>query len=105
MPGSEPSEKGPNDRTGGYRPRADASAALWSKDLVAGHTWMNPVDDLVFAMALAEFDIEFQLSGNFHAIVLDILERIVTIDVGLALSQQIEVRTIKNVDKAAHDVS
>jgi hypothetical protein len=63
---------------------------------------VNPVDDLVFAIALAEFDIEFQLRGDFPAIVFDILERIVTIDVRLALPEQIEIGTIENVDKAAH---
>ena len=64
--------------------------------------FVNPVDDLVFAIALAEFDIELQLRGNFPAIVLDIPERIVTLDVRLALPQQIEIRAIENVDKAAH---
>ena len=63
---------------------------------------VDPVDDLVFAVRLVKAKLESVLRGDLAAIGLDIGKRFVTVDVRLALAEQIEVGTVQHVDDAAH---
>ena len=64
---------------------------------------VNPVDDFVFAVALAELDFELQFGAGAPARRLDVGQRLMPVDRGLALAEQVEVRPVQDVDDAAHD--
>jgi hypothetical protein len=63
---------------------------------------VDPVDDLVFAVRLAEAKFKSVLSGDLAAIGLDISKSFVPVDVRLALAEEIEVGAIQDVDDATH---
>ena len=63
---------------------------------------MNPVDDLVFAVRLAELDFELKLGPDAAAIRLDVGQRLPAVDLGLALAEQVEVWAVQDGDDAAH---
>jgi hypothetical protein len=48
---------------------------------------MDPVDDLMFAIALAEANLKLQLRSRRLAVALDVGESLKTVDVGLAFPQ------------------
>src|SRR3954470_16376852 len=66
---------------------------------------VNPVDDLVFTVALVEADIERQLLRNLSAFCLHVGERLATVDVWLALAEQIEVRPVQHENQTTHIAS
>ena len=63
---------------------------------------MDPVDDLAFVVGLAERDLEAAAGGEPPAQLLDIGERLVTVDVGLTHAEQVQVRPVQDVDPLAH---
>src|SRR5262249_9599049 len=66
---------------------------------------VDPVDDLEFRIALPELDRKVELRRKGSALSLNIGERLVPIDVRLALAEKIQVRTVENVDGATHRTS
>ncbi len=64
---------------------------------------MDPVDELILAITLLEPQLQVQLLGQCAAIALHISQRFVAIDVRLALAQKVEVRTVQDINDAAHD--
>src|SRR5690242_17520330 len=65
---------------------------------------VDPVDDLVLSIALVELDVEIKLPCHAPAIHLDVRESLIPIDRRLALSQQVQVGAVQDVDDAAHCV-
>ena len=63
---------------------------------------VDPVDQLVFAVALAELDRQTELGCGAAAERLDVGERLAAVDLRLALAEQVEVRPVENGDGAAH---
>ena len=63
---------------------------------------VDPVDDLVLAVRLVESDLEAEFARHRPAVALDVGQRLVAVDVRLALAEQVEVRTVQDVDEAAH---
>src|ERR1700730_10563652 len=63
---------------------------------------VNPVDDLVFTIRLVKAKLKSELFGKLPAIGLDVGKGFVTVDVRLALAQQIQVRTVQHVDDSTH---
>ena len=61
---------------------------------------VDPVDDLAFPVRLQEADV--MRGGGLAAQRLKIGQRLVAIDVGLALAQQVQVRTVKDIDELRH---
>ena len=78
------------DRGVGEGARVDDDAAGALPRLV------DPVDDLVFAVALVEAEAELQLRRQRAAGGLDVGESLVPVDMRLALAQKIEVRTVED---------
>jgi hypothetical protein len=76
--------------------RIDHDAACSFSSLV------NPVDNLVFTVGLVKAKLESVLFGNPTTISLDIGKSFVTVDVGLAFAEQIQVGTVQYVNDAAH---
>ena len=66
--------------------------------------FVDPVDDLVFAVALMEADVEPVLAGYAPAFRLHVGQGLVAVDCGLALAEQVQVRTVQDVDQAAHGI-
>src|SRR6266404_5504225 len=63
---------------------------------------VNPVDDLVFTVRLVKAKVKSKLSGDLAAIGLDSGKCFVTVDVGLAFAEQIQVGTVQHVDDTVH---
>ena len=63
---------------------------------------MDPVDDLVFPVALMELDRELELRADPPAVRLDIGQRLAAVDLRLALAEQIEIGAVENGDDSAH---
>src|SRR6266446_6074796 len=63
---------------------------------------VNPVDDLVFTVRLVKAKVKSKLSGDLAAIGLDSGKSFVTVDVGLAFAEQIQVGTVQHVDDTVH---
>src|ERR1700730_17557247 len=63
---------------------------------------VNPVDDLVFAVGLVKAKLKSELGGELPAVSLDIGKGFVTVDVGLALAEQVEVGSVQHVDDTTH---
>src|SRR5271165_1470775 len=63
---------------------------------------MNPFNDLVFAIALMELDLEPELAADALAIGLDLGERLAAVNVRLALAEQVEIGTVQDADDRAH---
>ena len=59
---------------------------------------MDPVDELTFVIGLPEVHIEPEPLADGLAAFLDLRERRVTVDVGLALAEQIQVGTVQDED-------
>ena len=53
---------------------------------------MNPVDDLVFAIALVELDRKPEFAADPAAVRFDIGQRLAAVDLRLALAEQVEIR-------------
>ncbi len=90
------------DKDGGITVDATLKAAdgLFAAGDIA--RFVNPVDDFVFAVALvkAKFEAEFFCQGP--AVSLNIRQGFVSVDVGLAFAEQVEVGTVQYVNQAAH---
>ena len=59
---------------------------------------MDPVDDLVFAVALAELDLEPELGPYAAAVRLDVGQRLAAVNLRLALAEQIEIGAVQDGD-------
>ena len=59
---------------------------------------VNPVDDLVFAIALMEFDREPKLLADAAAVGFDVGQRLASIDFWLALAEEIEIGAVQDND-------
>src|SRR5271154_4686695 len=57
---------------------------------------MNPVDDLVFAIALMELDRKPELSPDPSAVRLDVGQRLAAVNLWLALAEQVEIGTVQD---------
>ena len=57
---------------------------------------VNPIDDLIFAIALMELDLEPELVADAPAIRLDLGERLAAVNLRLALPEQIEIGTVQD---------
>src|SRR4051794_16229464 len=64
--------------------------------------FVNPVNQFVFPVGLVKADVEVQFLGQFPAISLNICQRLMAIDVRLALAKQVEVRPVEDEYEAAH---
>src|ERR1700722_865273 len=65
---------------------------------------VNPVDDLVFAIALMEFDREPKLLADAAAVRCDVGQRLAAIDFRLALAEEIEIRAVQDNDDRIHAI-
>src|SRR6202021_131760 len=63
---------------------------------------VNPVNDLVFAIALVKLDREPKFCSDAATIRFDIGKRLAAIDLGLALAEQIEIGTVQAHDDRIH---
>ena len=63
---------------------------------------VNPVDDLVFAIALMELDRKPEFVADAAAVRLDVGKRLVAVDLGLALAEQIEIGAVQDHDDRIH---
>ena len=63
---------------------------------------VDPVDDLVFAVALVEAEVQAQLGGQRPAVPLHVGQGLVALDVRLPLAQQVQVGAVEYEDEAAH---
>jgi hypothetical protein len=57
---------------------------------------MNPVDDLVLAVALIEFNCKAEFGADAPAVRLDVGERVAAIDLRLAHTQQVKIGPFKH---------
>ena len=64
---------------------------------------VNPLNQLTFVIALPKHQAQAEIRTSPVAALLDLRERGVTIDMWLARAQQIQVRTIQNVDAVQCD--
>src|SRR5579871_4686722 len=65
-------------------------------------SFMDPVDDLVFPVALMKTELQPKLGGERSAIGLDVPERLMSVETRFALPEQVQVRSVQNIDKPAH---
>ena len=65
---------------------------------------MDQVDQLTFVVGLGENDLHIKFLRHIAAHGLNIGQRIGTINLRLALPQQVQVRPVQNVDRLAHDI-
>ena len=63
---------------------------------------MNPIDDLVLAIALVKADLETEFFRRGTAVGLDIRQGLGAVDVRLAFPEQVEVWAVQDEDEAAH---
>ena len=63
---------------------------------------VNPVDDLVFAIALMKLDREAECFAYGPAFCLDVGERLAAIKLRLALAEQIEIGAVQDHDDRTH---
>lgn len=70
----------------------------YARGLAAG--FMNPVDQLIFPIALGKKQRVTGGFGDTAAVGLDIRERLVAVDLRLALAEQIEVWAVEDGEKA-----
>ena len=82
------------DRRVGEGGRIDDDAG----GILAGR--VDPVDEFVFAVALQKADLVAEFGSDTRTGRLDIGERLVPIDLGLALAEQIEIGAVQNIDQA-----
>src|SRR3954467_13520105 len=66
---------------------------------------MDPVDQLVFPVRLVKAHLQRELRGYPPTISLHIRKRLVAVDVGLTLAEQIEIWPVEDVDKATHGIT
>src|SRR5689334_16568396 len=64
--------------------------------------YVDPVDYLIFAVALVKDELEVDLLGHRAAVALDVSQRRIAVYFRLPLPEQIEVRTVQHDDQAAH---
>src|SRR6516225_2117682 len=65
---------------------------------------MNPVDQLKLGIGLAEFDVQSQLSSRAPALGLYVGQRLISVDSGFALAEQVQVGPVQNIDDRVHVV-
>jgi len=63
---------------------------------------MNPIDNLIFSIALVKLDLEFQLFSQNPSIFFDVCERFVAVNLRLTLAEQVEVWSVQYIDEPAH---
>src|SRR5262245_5935584 len=63
---------------------------------------VNPVDQLKLGVSLAEFDIQSQLSAHAAALGFYVGQRLTSVDFGLAVAEQVQVRAVQNIDDRIH---
>lgn len=84
------------DRIVGERGRVDHDSA---RNLTG---FIDPVHDLVFAVALMEAKLKLELFRYMATVGLDISQSLVAIDVRLALTEQIKVGAVQDKNKTVH---
>jgi hypothetical protein len=67
--------------------------------------FVDPVDDFIFAVTLVEANLKLQFRGGRHAIVLDVSQRLIAVNMRLAFTQQVEVGAVQHEDGATHKLS
>ena len=60
---------------------------------------MDPVDQLAFVVGLQEADGQAQILGQRAKGFGDVIQRLAPIDFGLAAAQQVQVRTVEDIDR------
>src|SRR5208282_5662073 len=70
----------------------------------ASPRFVDPVDDLVLAIALMELDLEPELAADAPAIRLDLGEHLAAVNLRLALAEQVEIGTVQDSDNRAHAI-
>src|ERR1700722_7910916 len=63
---------------------------------------VNPVDKLIFAIALMKLDRKPKLAANTAAVRLDVGQRLAAIDLRLALAEQVEIGPVQDHDDRTH---
>jgi hypothetical protein len=63
---------------------------------------VDPVDDLVFAVALMELDRELELGAHAPAFGLHVRQGLAAVDLRLALAEQVEIGPVQDDDDSAH---
>ena len=71
-----------------------------SNGLLAG--LVDPVDDLALPVRLQEAEGEAELGGQRGAVALDVGEGLVAVDLRLALAEEVEVRSVEDIDELGH---
>src|ERR1700693_515806 len=66
---------------------------------------VNPVDDLVFAIALMKLDRKPKLAADPAAVRFDVSQRLAAVDLRLALAEKIEIGTVQDNDDRIHAIS
>ena len=64
---------------------------------------VDPIDDLVLPVALVKPNVEFQFLRQCAAILLDVGQRFVSVNVWLPLAEQVEIGAVQNIDEATHN--
>ena len=80
------------------------AAGLMMMPAARSRAAMNPFDDLIFAIALMELDLEPELAADAAAIRLDLGERLTAINFRLALPEQVEIGTVQDSDDRVHAI-
>src|ERR1700722_20623152 len=65
----------------------------------------NPVDDLVFTIALMKLDRKPKLTADTAAVRFDVSQRLAAVDLRLALAEQIEIGAGQDNDDRTHAIS
>src|SRR5260221_5934542 len=63
---------------------------------------VDPVDDFVFTVRLMKAKLETKITGDPAAIGLEIGKSLVTVDMGLALADKVQVGSVQHVGNSAH---
>jgi hypothetical protein len=66
---------------------------------------VNPLDDLVFAIALMKLNRKPEAAANAAAVRLHIGQRLAAVDLRLALAEQIEIGTVQDNDDGILSIS
>jgi hypothetical protein len=84
------------DRRVGKGSRVDHNAARSLPRFV------DPVNDLMFSVALVKLDLKLKFSANAAAIRIHIREGLIPVDRRLALPEKVQIGAIQDIDDAAH---
>jgi len=60
---------------------------------------LDPIDQLTFVIGLAEVDLEVECCGAGRAALLDVAERVMAVDRGVADPEQVQVGAVQDEDR------